>query len=73
MVARENPAVHRYNILFEEVKPLSLKTDLCRNKKRVKKYTPRSQFITWHKDLAVYYPGSRIIGQGAESYFVAIA
>ena len=54
MVARENPAVHRHNILFEEVKPLSLKTDLCRNKKRVKKYTSRSQFITWHKDLAVY-------------------
>ena len=30
MVARENPAVHRYNILFEKVKPLSLKIDLCR-------------------------------------------
>ena len=42
MVARENPAVHRYNILFEKVKPLSLKIDLCTNKKTVKRYIPRS-------------------------------
>ena len=42
MVARENPAVYRYNILFQKMKPLSLKIDLRRNKKTVKKYTPRS-------------------------------
>ena len=34
MVARENPAVHRYNILFEEAKPLSLKIDLCTKHKQ---------------------------------------